>query len=101
MADKPTADADRETVAWRIRGRVQGVAFRWFTRSAALRLGVDGWVRNLPDGSVEAQVRGPKDALRQLEQRLRRGPEAAQVRGFDEQALDPSIAMAPGFEIRY
>lgn len=90
-----------ETVAWRIGGRVQGVGFRWFTRNAAVGLGVDGWVRNLADGTVEAWVRGAKDDLRLLEQQLRKGPPGAEVTEFDAQPLDPSTAIRQGFEIRY
>ena len=60
-------------------GRVQGVGFRWFTREAAQREGVTGWVRNLPDGSVEAFVEGENEAVTRVERALRRGPGGARV----------------------
>jgi len=62
-----------------ISGRVQGVGFRWFTKDAAARAGVNGWVRNLPDGRVEAWVEGDADAVMRLEAALRLGPRGARV----------------------
>lgn len=60
-------------------GRVQGVGFRYFVQDRALELGLRGWVRNLPDGSVEAAAAGPPEALDRLEARLRQGPARARV----------------------
>ena len=62
-----------------IGGRVQGVGFRWFTKDAAARAGVTGWVRNLPDGRVEAYVEGDPQAVTQIEAALRSGPRGARV----------------------
>jgi acylphosphatase len=62
-----------------VRGRVQGVGFRYFTRAAALRAGVGGWVRNNPDGTVEITAAGEEDAVARLEQAIRRGPPGARV----------------------
>jgi acylphosphatase len=62
-----------------IEGRVQGVGFRHFTRKAAKGLGLSGFVRNLPDGSVEAVAAGPGEALEALERHLRQGPPASRV----------------------
>lgn len=62
-----------------ITGRVQGVGFRYFTHDAALREGVGGWVRNLPDGSVEVEVEGEVTAVDRVEASLRRGPSSARV----------------------
>lgn len=95
------SETEVEAVAWRIQGRVQGVAFRWFTCQAAGALGIDGWVRNLPDGSVEVHARGRREPLRRLQQQLQRGPQSAEVRAFEEESLDPSTALGEGFEIRY
>jgi acylphosphatase len=69
------------TVARRylVRGRVQGVGFRYFTQAAAVRAGVNGWVRNNPDGTVEIAAAGAPDALARLEQEIRRGPPGARV----------------------
>ena len=60
-------------------GRVQGVGFRFFAERAARELGLRGWVRNLPDGSVETLVEGDDAAIEQYLQRLRRGPAGARV----------------------
>jgi acylphosphatase len=62
-----------------ISGRVQGVGFRWFTQDAASREGVTGWVRNLPDGRVEALVEGEAEAVTRVERALRSGPRGARV----------------------
>jgi acylphosphatase len=62
-----------------ISGRVQGVWFREATRIEAERLGVYGWVRNCADGSVEAVLEGPPDAVRKLERWCHSGPPAARV----------------------
>lgn len=63
----------------RVTGRVQGVAFRAWTKSQAERLELDGWVRNEPDGSVSALIVGPAGAVRRLEEALWSGPPAAEV----------------------
>ena len=62
-----------------VRGRVQGVGFRWFVQEAATRAGATGWVRNLPDGDVEALVEGETDVVGRVEAALRTGPRAARV----------------------
>ncbi len=63
----------------RIFGRVQGVWYRGWTVEAARQLGLDGWVRNRRDGSVEALVSGPGEAIDALVARCRQGPPAARV----------------------
>ena len=72
-----------------IGGRVQGVGFRWFTYDAARREGVTGWVRNLPDGRVEALVEGDAEAVTRVERALRMGPPSARV---DTVAVDSEDA---------
>ncbi len=67
-----------------VRGRVQGVGFRWFVRERARALGVAGWVRNNRDGTVEVAARGSADALRALAAALREGPRGAQVTSLVE-----------------
>jgi acylphosphatase len=62
-----------------VRGRVQGVGFRWFVEREAHILGVAGWVRNNHDGSVEVLAQGTRDQLSGLRSRLREGPRAARV----------------------
>ena len=65
-----------------ISGRVQGVGFRWFAKDVADREGVSGWVRNLPDGRVEALVEGDTDAVTRVERSLRMGPRGARIATF-------------------
>ena len=60
-----------------VRGRVQGVGFRYATVEQGRRLGLDGWARNLPDGSVEVVAAGPPDALDRLAEWCRNGPPSA------------------------
>jgi len=80
-----------------IRGRVQGVAFRFATREAATRAGVAGFVRNLADGRVEAVLEGPPEAVARAEAFCRRGPPAARVDAVD--ASDEPPAGLRGFGI--
>ena len=60
-------------------GRVQGVFFRQWAVSQARELGVAGWVRNRPDGSVEAHLTGNEDAVSQMIERMRQGPFNARI----------------------
>jgi acylphosphatase len=62
-----------------VRGRVQGVGFRWFVEREAHILGIAGWVRNNHDGSVEVLAQGTHHQLSGLHSRLREGPRAARV----------------------
>ncbi len=62
-----------------VRGRVQGVGFRWFALETAESLGLTGWVRNREDGSVEAEAEGTTSALDEFEKRLRTGNPSARV----------------------
>ncbi|HXE98314.1 MAG TPA: acylphosphatase [Dongiaceae bacterium] len=66
-----------------VHGRVQGVAFRHHTCRRALELGVTGWVRNLPDGSVEGLFEGDDTAVKALVEWCRSGPPAARVDRLD------------------
>lgn len=67
-----------------VRGRVQGVGFRWFVEREAHILGIAGWVRNNPDSSVEVMAVGTRDQLAGLRSRLREGPRAARVDDVEE-----------------
>ena len=67
-----------------VRGRVQGVGFRWFVEREAHTLGIAGWVRNNVDGSVEVVAQGTRDQLSGLRSRLREGPRAARVDAIEE-----------------
>jgi acylphosphatase len=73
--------ADRARVHLLVSGLVQGVAFRAYTVDEARRLGVHGWVRNLPDGRVEAEAEGERPSLEALVRFCERGPPAARVDG--------------------
>jgi acylphosphatase len=65
-------------------GRVQGVWFRESTRRQAVALGVTGWVRNNPDGTVELVAEGAEESVRKLVQWCNRGPSAAKVTRVDQ-----------------
>ena len=82
----------------RIRGLVQGVNFRWSMQREADRLGVDGWVRNRRDGSVEALVQGEEAAVGRLLDWARRGPLGAHVTAVDADTSSPDPAL-DGFTI--
>lgn len=92
----PDGDAPIRRIV-RVRGRVQGVGFRMDTAAAAARIGVDGTVRNLWDGTVEADVQGPPDAVEEMLEHLRSGPPAAHVEGIDVRREEPHGA--EGFRI--
>ena len=77
---------------YRVSGRVQGVGFRYFVHDAAAREGVTGYVRNLPDGRVEALVEGDEDAVTRVERAIRSGPGGARVEDVDVDVLEPGGA---------
>jgi acylphosphatase len=81
-----------------VRGRVQGVGFRWFVEREAHVLGVSGWVRNNADGSVEVLAQGSRDQLLGLRSRLRQGPRAARVDDVEESEVGP-VAGLTSFRI--
>jgi acylphosphatase len=67
-----------------VRGRVQGVGFRWFVEREAHMLGIAGWVRNNSDGSVEVMAQGTRAQIAGLRSRLREGPRASRVDDVEE-----------------
>ena len=81
-----------------IRGRVQGVGFRYFVLRRALALGLTGWVRNRPDGSVEVDAEGDRSALEALIETLRAGPPGARVRGLEDEWSEETAGYE-GFEV--
>jgi acylphosphatase len=81
-----------------VQGRVQGVGYRYFVMREAETLGVAGFARNCPDGSVEVVAEGPDEALSALESRLREGPTFARVTGLLRAAIAPRGDQ--GFHIR-
>ena len=70
-----------------VRGRVQGVGFRWWVRSRALELGLVGHARNMVDGRVEVQAQGSRDAIVRLEELLREQPSSARRPGHVESVV--------------
>jgi acylphosphatase len=82
-----------------ITGNVQGVFFRSNTRSQAVMRGVDGWVRNLPDGRVEAVMEGEKDDIENLIESYRESPSGARVDDVEISWEKPAHKYN-GFEIR-
>jgi acylphosphatase len=81
-----------------VHGRVQGVGYRYFVMREANALGVSGFARNLPDGSVEVVAEGADDVLAVFEDRLRQGPSFAAVNAVDRSAISPRGDQ--GFHIR-
>jgi acylphosphatase len=81
-----------------VRGRVQGVFFRDSTRERARAHGVAGWVRNRSDGSVEAVLEGPEEAVMRVVRFLETGPSRARVDGVEVSAEAPEGL--EGFEVR-
>ncbi|HYN23056.1 MAG TPA: acylphosphatase, partial [Thermoanaerobaculia bacterium] len=77
-------------VRWKLRGRVQGVGFRWFTRKEARELGVSGRVRNLPDGCVEIEAVALPEVLEHFKERVREGPPGARVANLEEEPMSPT-----------
>ena len=82
-----------------VRGRVQGVGFRWFVEREAHILKIAGWVRNNPDGSVEILAMGSNDQLAGLHSRLREGPRAARVDDVSASDAEP-VAGLETFQVR-
>jgi len=85
---------------WVIRGRVQGVGFRWFVMREAERLKLGGYVQNLPDGSVEVVSQGPETALEVLEAHLKRGPSHARVDDVARLQAPLEVDLPRSFDIR-
>ncbi|HEX6634354.1 MAG TPA: acylphosphatase [Usitatibacter sp.] len=91
MSDSP------RTVRLAVRGRVQGVYYRFSMVHEAVRIGVTGWVRNRSDGSVEAVVQGTPDRIDEMIAWARRGPAAARVAGVEVSEAEGEFAT---FEVR-
>jgi acylphosphatase len=72
-----------------VRGRVQGVGFRWFVEREAHTLGIAGWVRNNADSTVEVLAIGTREQLFGLRSRLQQGPRAARVDNVEELDAKP------------
>ena len=90
---------EREQAHVRVTGRVQGVFFRDSTRQNAGRLGLSGWVRNSPDGAVEAVFEGPSEKVREMVAWCGQGPQGASVENV-ETDFGPARDDLTGFEVR-
>lgn len=73
-----------------VSGHVQGVGFRWYAHEAARREGLNGMVRNRPDGVVEAIVEGDQESIERFEAAMRRGPSRARISNVEVDAVPPT-----------
>ena len=89
-----TSQKPVEAKRYVVRGRVQGVGFRWFVEREAHMLGIAGWVRNNHDGSVEVLAQGTRDQLVGLHSRLREGPRAARVDAVEVSDANPAQGLS-------
>lgn len=96
MADS----TDVQQLTARVYGRVQGVGFRAFTQRRAGQLGLSGWVRNEPDGSVRVVAEGPRSTLRQFLDYLHQGPGVGRVERVETDWSAPDGGFA-SFKVRY
>lgn len=83
-----------------VTGRVQGVGYRYSAARVAEELGLVGWVRNAPHGSVETRAQGDERVLEQFVEFLRRGPRSARVRSVDVRPAEPDPSLR-GFTVRF
>lgn len=90
MKEKLTPNEGLSRLHATVRGRVQGVSFRYFVTEEAQRLGLRGWVRNRWDGSVEVVAEGPRPQLENLLGALQVGPPAARVEEVEAEWLAAS-----------
>jgi acylphosphatase len=90
---------DREQAHVYVSGQVQGVFFRDSTREKAEQLGLAGWVKNLPDGRVEALFEGPIENVREMVRWCKEGPSHAEVEDVDA-AFEASQGDLTSFEVR-
>jgi acylphosphatase len=84
-----TADADITTLQLRIEGSVQAVGFRYFAMEEARKLGLNGWIRNRSDGTVEALASGSTKAVEAFVAACMRGPPGCRVKNVDLKPTDP------------
>jgi acylphosphatase len=83
----------------RVTGSVQGVFFRVWAQGQARELGVSGWVRNCPDGSVEAHLAGEENNVRRMIERMQRGPANARVEEVTVDEVPPEVTGR--FQVRH
>jgi len=85
---------------WVVSGRVQGVGYRMFVFKAALSSGLRGYVRNLPDGTIEAVAAGSAESLDALESLLKQGPSSSRVDSISVNPAPTYLELPSPFEIR-
>jgi acylphosphatase len=88
---------NKRTVHIRVEGRVQGVGYRVFVEMRAAELGLSGWVRNRRDGSVEAVLQGPAEAVEAVLEACRAGPPASHVALLE--IIGEGVGGFDGFEV--
>jgi len=81
-------------------GRVQGVGFRFYTTKQARSLGIKGWVKNMPDGSVHCEAEGQESALNDFIKAVKKGPVSSKVKDTKVEKSD-NIKNYKSFEVRY
>jgi acylphosphatase len=102
MTDSHSRDGAAVSLKARVRGHVQGVGFRVFIRSAAWKLGIRGYVRNMPDGTVQLVASGAREGVENLLQQVWRGPAGADVLAVDSEWQDGELpGLSPRFEVRF
>ena len=84
----------------RIKGRVQGVGFRQFVKDKARDFDINGWVKNMPDGSVYVKAEGNEKDMEPFVDHLKRGPSMGRVDKFLKSKLEPASGIS-GFSIKY
>lgn len=87
------------TTRFLVYGMVQGVGFRWFVARHAVALKLNGYARNLPDGSVEVVVDGPEGSVPELERLLQAGPAGAQVERVERSAGPTAGPVGKSFDV--
>jgi len=90
-----------KTVRIIVTGRVQGVGFRYFAVRCANDLALCGWVRNLPDGSVETAIQGQSEKIEEMIGLLKQGPGAANVSGLEIEEIESGSEELSGFAMRF
>ena len=92
-------DHAAETIGVIVRGDVQGVGFRFFVAIAADRIGVAGWVKNLPDGTVEIHATASEKALNEFVDVVRQGPPGSNVTRLVTEKKETPVGLNEGFQI--
>ena len=82
-----------------VSGRVQGVGFRWFVQRAADRVGINGWARNLRNGTVEILAQGPQESLDRLQEMLEEGTTLSTVDNVEKSDVTSEVDTFKSFEI--